>query len=62
VFYFIIILYDLGHEAIVRQCQFDLAGMKTSAKRNLNNNRMPRKMYAIICRTNIAGKRKTCIL
>jgi hypothetical protein len=49
---------DLGHETILRKSRFDLAGTKTAEKRRLNNDRMSRQMYAITCRTDIAGKKQ----
>lgn len=43
---------------IFHMCQFDLIGTKTAQKRQLNNPRMPRQMYAIICRTDVLRKKE----
>jgi hypothetical protein len=58
----LITICDLGHETIARKCRFDLLGTKTAGKRRLNKDRMSRKMYAITCRTDIAGKKELYFL
>ena len=48
----------LDHETILRKCRFDLAGIKTNERRRLDNDRMSRQMYAIMCHTSITSKKR----